>query len=58
MHNNIMAASSRDCPPMLAMGSYAHPYKISHIIIPGQPATDESPEVLEQTTVDVTPSNL
>ncbi|GJU93426.1 hypothetical protein Tco_1318182 [Tanacetum coccineum] len=24
MHNNIMAAGSRDCPPMLAPGRYAH----------------------------------
>ncbi|GKC88877.1 hypothetical protein Tco_1149526 [Tanacetum coccineum] len=28
------------------------PYKLSHIIIPGQPATDESLEVLERTTVE------
>ncbi|GKC27343.1 hypothetical protein Tco_1034637 [Tanacetum coccineum] len=69
MHNNIMAAGSRDRPPMLAMGRYAQwqscfmryvdtkpnddalrkcilqgPYKHFTVMIPGQPATDESPE--------------
>ncbi|GKA23185.1 hypothetical protein Tco_0709147 [Tanacetum coccineum] len=73
MHNNIMAASSRDHPPMLTTGRYAQwksrfmryidtrpngealkkcilqgPYKLSHIIIPGQLAIDESLEVPER----------
>ncbi|GJZ00942.1 hypothetical protein Tco_0518903 [Tanacetum coccineum] len=76
MHNNIMAAGSRDHPPMLATGRYAQwqsrfmryintrpncealkkcilqgPYKIFHIIIPGQPATGESLEVLGRAAV-------
>ncbi|GKA79961.1 retrovirus-related pol polyprotein from transposon TNT 1-94 [Tanacetum coccineum] len=37
------------------------PYKHSHIIIPGQPATNESPEVPERTTIEtflnITPKN-
>ncbi|GJV57853.1 hypothetical protein Tco_1458858 [Tanacetum coccineum] len=82
MHNNIMAAGSRDRPPMLATGRCANwqsrfmryidtkpngealkkcildgPYKFSNIIILGQPATDESPEVPERTTLE-TFSNL
>ncbi|GKG18509.1 hypothetical protein Tco_0372807 [Tanacetum coccineum] len=74
MHNNIMAASSRDHPPMLSTGRYAQwqsrfmryidtrptgpyklvqdPYKLSHIIILGQLATDESLEVPERTAVE------
>ncbi|GJY91435.1 retrovirus-related pol polyprotein from transposon TNT 1-94 [Tanacetum coccineum] len=77
MHNNIMAAGSRDCPPMLATGRYAQwqsrfmryvdtkpngealrkcilqgPYKLSNIIILGQPATDESLEVPKRTVVE------
>ncbi|GKC71615.1 hypothetical protein Tco_1117498 [Tanacetum coccineum] len=77
MHNNIMAISSRDRPPMLAMGRYAQwqscflryidtrpngdalrkcilqgPYKLSTVIVPGQPATDNSPEVPTQTAVE------
>ncbi|GJW91947.1 hypothetical protein Tco_0169500 [Tanacetum coccineum] len=82
MHNNIMAAGSRDRPPMLATGRCANwqsrfmryidtkpngeaqkkcildgPYKFSNIINLGQPATDESPEVPERTTLE-TFSNL
>ncbi|GKB09589.1 hypothetical protein Tco_0837901, partial [Tanacetum coccineum] len=86
MHNNIMAASSRDRPPMLATGRYDQwqsrfmryvdtkpngealrkfilqgPYKLSNIIIPGQPVTDESPAVLERTIpvtfLNITPEN-
>ncbi|GJR36369.1 hypothetical protein Tco_1212053 [Tanacetum coccineum] len=86
MHNNIMAAGSRDYPPMLATGRYAQwqsrfmryvdtkpndealskctlqgPYKLSNIIIPGQPVTDESPAVLERTIpvtfLNITPEN-
>ncbi|GJS19367.1 retrovirus-related pol polyprotein from transposon TNT 1-94 [Tanacetum coccineum] len=82
MHNNIMAAGSRDRSPMLATGRCAQwqsrfmryvdtkpngealrkciiqgPYKLSNIIIPGQPATDESLLVLEQ-TIHETLSNI
>ncbi|GJX05549.1 retrovirus-related pol polyprotein from transposon TNT 1-94 [Tanacetum coccineum] len=77
MHNNIMAAGSRDRPPMLATGRYAQwrsrflryidtrpngdalrkcilegPYNPSTVIIPAVPATDNSPTVPEQTTVE------
>ncbi|GJT48018.1 hypothetical protein Tco_0974175 [Tanacetum coccineum] len=56
MHNNIMAAGSRDRPPMLAMGRYAQwqsrPYTPSTVIIPVVPATDNAPAVPEQTTVE------
>ncbi|GJX57941.1 hypothetical protein Tco_0813960 [Tanacetum coccineum] len=37
MHNNIMAAG---------------PYQLSTVIVPGQPATDDSPEVPAQTAVE------
>ncbi|GJT59731.1 hypothetical protein Tco_1003264 [Tanacetum coccineum] len=77
MHSNIMAARSRDRPPMLATGGYAQwqscflryidtrpnsdalrkcilegPYTPSTIIIPAIPATNDSPEVPEQTVVE------
>ncbi|GJZ56296.1 hypothetical protein Tco_0611489 [Tanacetum coccineum] len=77
MHSNIMAARSRDRPPMLATGRYAQwqsrflryidtrpngdalrkcilkgPYTPSTVIIPAIPATDDSPEVPEQTAVE------
>ncbi|GJV17623.1 hypothetical protein Tco_1362946 [Tanacetum coccineum] len=77
MHNNIMAAGSRDRPPMLATGRYAQwrsrflryvdtrpngdalrkcilegPYTPTTVIIPAVPATDNSPAVPEQTTVE------
>ncbi|GJW26451.1 retrovirus-related pol polyprotein from transposon TNT 1-94 [Tanacetum coccineum] len=77
MHNNIMAARSRDRPRMLAKGRYAQwqsrflryiiirpngdalrkcilksPYTPSTVIIPAVPATDDSPEVPERTTVE------
>ncbi|GJS28901.1 hypothetical protein Tco_0489521 [Tanacetum coccineum] len=77
MHNNIMTASSRDRPPMLATGRYAQwqsrfmryvdtkpngdalrkcilqgPYKISTVIIPSQPATDDTLAVEEQTVLE------
>ncbi|GKC15413.1 hypothetical protein Tco_1012195 [Tanacetum coccineum] len=45
MHNNIMAAGSRDRPPMLAPGRYAQ-WK-SYV-----PATDDSPAVPKRTTVE------
>nr|GEW41886.1 hypothetical protein [Tanacetum cinerariifolium] len=52
MHNNIMAAGSRDRPPMLATGRYAQSLHTFYVIIPAIPATDYSPKVLEQTTVE------
>ncbi|GKD17977.1 hypothetical protein Tco_1207135 [Tanacetum coccineum] len=65
MHNNIMAAGSRDCPPMLATGRYAQwngdalrkcilegPYTPSTVIIPIVPATNDSPEVPERIAVE------
>ncbi|GJS75862.1 hypothetical protein Tco_0725743 [Tanacetum coccineum] len=45
MHNYIMAAGSRDRPPMLATGRYAQWQS-------RQPATTETPEVLEQIVVE------
>nr|GEX58590.1 hypothetical protein [Tanacetum cinerariifolium] len=45
MHNNIMAAGSRDRPPMLATGRY--PQWIQAVA-----ATDESPAIPEHTTVE------
>ncbi|GJT70114.1 hypothetical protein Tco_1029400 [Tanacetum coccineum] len=76
MHNNIMAAGSRDRPPMLATGRYAQwrswflryidtrpngdalrkcilkgPYTPTIVTTPAVPATEDSPAVLEQTTV-------
>ncbi|GKB16214.1 hypothetical protein Tco_0850137 [Tanacetum coccineum] len=58
MHNNIMAAGSRDRPPMLATGRYAQwkcilegPYQPTTITIPAVHATDNSLEVLERTIV-------
>nr|GEY01410.1 hypothetical protein [Tanacetum cinerariifolium] len=41
MHNNTMAAGSRD-----------RPYTPSTVIIPTVPTTDESPQVPEQTAVE------
>ncbi|GJU16066.1 hypothetical protein Tco_1144032 [Tanacetum coccineum] len=77
MHNNIMAAGSRDRLPMLATGRYAQwrsrflryidtrlngdalrkcilegPYTLTTVVIPAVPATDNSLEVPEQTTVE------
>ncbi|GJV29243.1 hypothetical protein Tco_1385691 [Tanacetum coccineum] len=76
MHNNIMAAGSRDRPPMLATGRYAQwqshflryidtrpngdalrkcilegPYKLTTVIIPILPTTNDSQEVPERTAV-------
>ncbi|GJR96155.1 hypothetical protein Tco_0268329 [Tanacetum coccineum] len=45
MHNNIMAAGSRDRPPMLATGRYAQWRSL-------MPATENSPAVPEHTTVE------
>ncbi|GKA00714.1 hypothetical protein Tco_0673379 [Tanacetum coccineum] len=59
MHNNIMAASSRDRPPMLATRRYAQwkcilegPYTPSIVTILAVPATDESLEVPERIAVE------
>ncbi|GKD05227.1 hypothetical protein Tco_1180201 [Tanacetum coccineum] len=86
MHNNIMAAGSRDRPPMLATGRYAQwrsrflryidtrpngdalrkcilkgPYTPTIVTTPAVPATENSPAVPEQTTVEIvmnmTPEN-
>ncbi|GJR27174.1 hypothetical protein Tco_1103406 [Tanacetum coccineum] len=86
MHNNIMAAGSRDRPPMLATGRYAQwrsrflryidtrpngdalrkcilegPYTLTTVVVPAVPATENSPAVPEQTTVEtvmnMTPEN-
>ncbi|GKA17449.1 hypothetical protein Tco_0697286, partial [Tanacetum coccineum] len=56
MHNNIMATSSRDHPPMLATGRYAQWRSRFLRYIDTRPnavsATDKSLEVPEQTTVE------
>ncbi|GKB75661.1 hypothetical protein Tco_0942556 [Tanacetum coccineum] len=56
MHNNIMAAGSRDRPPMLAPGRYAQwksrPYTPSTAIIIAKEATDDSPAVPERIAVE------
>ncbi|GJR31195.1 retrovirus-related pol polyprotein from transposon TNT 1-94 [Tanacetum coccineum] len=77
MHNNVMAAGSRDHPPMLATGRYAQwqsrflryidtrpngdalrkcilegPYKLTTVIIPAVPATDDTLAVPERTSVE------
>ncbi|GKB81329.1 hypothetical protein Tco_0948224 [Tanacetum coccineum] len=86
MHNNIMAAGSRDRPPILATGQYAQwrlwflryidtrpngdalrkcilkgPYTPTIVTTPAVLATENSPGVSEQTTVEtvmnMTPEN-
>nr|GEU63571.1 hypothetical protein [Tanacetum cinerariifolium] len=82
MHNNIMAAGSRDRPPMLATGRYPQwrlrflryidtrpngealrkcilsgPYKPTTVLVQAVEATDDSPAILEHTTVE-TPMNM
>ncbi|GKD92414.1 hypothetical protein Tco_1372251 [Tanacetum coccineum] len=56
MHNNIMAAGSRDHPPMLATGRYAQwqsrPYTPSTVTILVVPATDNTLAVPERTAVE------
>ncbi|GJU33948.1 retrovirus-related pol polyprotein from transposon TNT 1-94 [Tanacetum coccineum] len=59
MHNNIMAAGSRDRPPMLATGRYAQwkcilegPYQLTTVTIPAVPATENSPAVPKRTAVE------
>ncbi|GJX87125.1 hypothetical protein Tco_0339139 [Tanacetum coccineum] len=65
MHNNIMAAGSRDRPPMLATGRYAQwrsrSLHSTYCHNTNVPATEDSPAVPEQTTVEtvmnMTPKN-
>nr|GEW70111.1 hypothetical protein [Tanacetum cinerariifolium] len=82
MHNNIMAAGSRDRPPMLTTGRYPQwrsrflryidirpnddalrkcilsgPYKPTTVLVQTVTATDDSPVILEHTTVE-TPMNM
>ncbi|GJT77957.1 retrovirus-related pol polyprotein from transposon TNT 1-94 [Tanacetum coccineum] len=56
MHNNIMAAGSRDHPPMLATGRYAQwqtrPYTPTTVTIPAVLATNDTPSVPERTAVE------
>ncbi|GJS38911.1 hypothetical protein Tco_0563954 [Tanacetum coccineum] len=53
MHNNIMAAGSRDRPPMLATGRYAQwRSRPTTVVVPAVPATENSPAVPEQTTIE------
>nr|GEY74259.1 ribonuclease H-like domain-containing protein [Tanacetum cinerariifolium] len=82
MHDNIMAAGSRDLPPMLATGRYPQwrsrflryvytrpngdilrkcifigPYKPTTVLVQVIATTDDSPAILEHTTVE-TPMNM
>nr|GEY02177.1 retrovirus-related Pol polyprotein from transposon TNT 1-94 [Tanacetum cinerariifolium] len=82
MHNNIIAAGSRDRPPMLTTGRYPQwrsrflryvdtrpngkalrkcilngPYKPTTILVQAVEATNDSPAILEHTTVE-TPMNM
>ncbi|GKB53726.1 hypothetical protein Tco_0904479, partial [Tanacetum coccineum] len=67
MHNNIMAAGSRDRPPMLTTGRYAQwrsrflRYIDTRPNVLAVPAIENSLAVLEQTTVEtvmnMTPKN-
>nr|GEU95322.1 ribonuclease H-like domain-containing protein [Tanacetum cinerariifolium] len=51
MHNNIMAAGSRDCPPMLTTGRYPQcPYIPTTVVVQAVATTDNSPEVPKHTT--------
>ncbi|GJV92035.1 hypothetical protein Tco_1539848 [Tanacetum coccineum] len=58
MHNNIMAAGSRDRPPMLAPGRYSQkcllkgPYQPTTVTIPAVPAIGDNPAILERTAVE------
>nr|GEV15184.1 retrotransposon Gag domain, retroviral aspartyl protease [Tanacetum cinerariifolium] len=63
MHNNIMAAGSRDRPPMLAPGRYPQwrsqflQYVDTRPNVHAVEATDNSPAVAKHTTLD-TPANM
>ncbi|GJX90639.1 retrovirus-related pol polyprotein from transposon TNT 1-94 [Tanacetum coccineum] len=56
MHNNIMAAGSRDRPPMLATGRYAqwqsHVLRYTDTRPNVVPATNDTPAVPERTTIE------
>ncbi|GJU44690.1 retrovirus-related pol polyprotein from transposon TNT 1-94 [Tanacetum coccineum] len=51
MHNNINAAGSRDRPPIVTSITNS-PYQPTTVTIPAVPATENSPEVPERTTVE------
>ncbi|GJU27677.1 hypothetical protein Tco_1166298 [Tanacetum coccineum] len=51
MHNNIMAAGSRDHPPMLATGRYAQ-WQSRFLRYINTRANDDSPAVSEHTAVE------
>nr|GEZ79641.1 hypothetical protein [Tanacetum cinerariifolium] len=61
MHNNIMAAGSKDHPPILATGRYpqwqSRPYKHTTVLVQAVAATDDSLVISEHTTVE-TPMNM
>nr|GEZ76254.1 hypothetical protein [Tanacetum cinerariifolium] len=59
MHNNIMAAGSRDRPPMLVTGRYPQcgPYKPTNVLVQEVAATNDSPAIPEHTIVE-TPMNM
>nr|GEY60701.1 hypothetical protein [Tanacetum cinerariifolium] len=55
MHNNIMAAGSRDRPPMLATGRKCileGTYTLSTVVVPAVPETKNSTAVHEHTIVE------
>ncbi|GKE05392.1 hypothetical protein Tco_1397410, partial [Tanacetum coccineum] len=52
MHNNIMAADTRPNNDALRKCILEGPYTPSTVIIPAVPATNDSPEVPERTTVE------
>ncbi|GJU83210.1 hypothetical protein Tco_1285575 [Tanacetum coccineum] len=52
MHNNIMAAGSRDRLPMLATGRYTESIPTHYCHNPSCTATENSPTVPERTTVE------
>nr|GEV31063.1 hypothetical protein [Tanacetum cinerariifolium] len=60
MHNDIMAAGSKDRPLMLATGRYARPFVMAEVTVP-QPATADAPAVpthkVPETFMNITPEN-
>ncbi|GJZ47591.1 hypothetical protein Tco_0601423 [Tanacetum coccineum] len=58
MHNNIMAAGSRDRPPLLTPGRYYQkcllkgPYQPTTVTISAVPAIGDNPAILEHTVVE------
>ncbi|GJU58303.1 hypothetical protein Tco_1236069 [Tanacetum coccineum] len=61
MHNNIMAASSKDRPPMLGPGRYSHPYVPTSVLIQAVPEAEGRPAVQQHTAIEtvlnMTPEN-